>query len=386
MRRLAICTVCLIMNSLASLSGQQGLDTIQYGILLLGIKTTSFIKNNEYFNPIRGSLFVLPSSLPPRADKSLWIEGYTLTGAFFEPELVYTMKPGITVKAGVHLLKYSGTDRFSVARPTISATYDFSDEASLTIGSFSSGNRHSMFDPHFDLERLYTENTEEGLLFKFRSDKIFNDTWLDWENFIFKGDTTREVFNSGESFRYFLNIIPGVADAEIPVQILFRHYGGQISNAPYPVETFFNLSTGLKLNYRIAGTRYGKAGLEYLYFRNSIIPQRERYAINHGTASWFRFHYDYKRLYFGFYYWKAEDFYAPLGNGIYASIFNIRSEYVEHTRKVLTSTFYYNLIPEKSFEFRFGAEGYYDIPGKRFDYALLMHFSFDRMFKLTGAR
>lgn len=382
MKPSAICTITIIIISFLNLSGQET-DTIKYGKLSLGIKSISFIKNNEYFNPISASQFVLPSSLPQRVDKSLWIEGYTLTGEFLQPELVYRTNSGITLKAGVHLLKYSGSDEFYSAKPLISASYDFSEKSSLTIGSFSSDDRHGMFDPVYDRERLYTENTEEGLLFTFRSYRVFNDTWIDWEKFIFRGDTTQEIFNFGESFKYSFDIIPDVLNAEIPVQIMFKHYGGQISDAPHSVETFFNMSAGLRMNYSIASKRYGEVGMEYLYFRNSVIPQRDNYALKHGSASWFRFHYNYKRIYFGTYYWKAEDFFAPSGNGIYASIFNFRSDYIVHTRKVLTSALHYTFLPEKFFELQFGAESYYDINDKRLDYSLLLHLSFNKLFILA---
>jgi hypothetical protein len=382
MKPSAICTIAIIIISSINLSGQ-GTDTINNGRLSLGIKSISFIKNNEYFNPIDASQFVLPSNLPQRADKSLWIEGYTLTGAFLQPELVYRTNSGITLKAGVHLLKYSGSDSFYSAKPLLSASYDFSEKSRLTIGSFSSDDRHGLFDPAYDRERLYTENAEEGLLFTFRSDKAFNDTWIDWEEFIFKGDTTQEVFNFGESFKYSFNIIPEVLNAELPVQIMFRHYGGQISDAPHPVMTFFNMSAGLRMNYAIASKRYGEAGLEYLYFRNSVIPQREAYTLRHGSASWFRFHYNYRRIYFGTYYWKSEDFFAPLGNGIYASIFNFQSDYIIHSRRVMTNAFYYTFLPEKFFELQFGAESYYDIREKRLDYSLLLHLSLNKLFSLA---
>jgi hypothetical protein len=58
----------------------------QTGDLSLRIKSIAFIKNNEYTSPV--------------------IEGYTLTGFFFHPELVYSPSGKITLRAGTHLFRY----------------------------------------------------------------------------------------------------------------------------------------------------------------------------------------------------------------------------------------------------------------------------------------
>ncbi len=65
----------------------------QPGELSLRIKSISFIENNEFFNPI--------------------VEGYTLLGFFFQPELVYTPSAKVSLRAGAHILKYYGTEKFS---------------------------------------------------------------------------------------------------------------------------------------------------------------------------------------------------------------------------------------------------------------------------------
>ena len=57
------------------------------GNLALSIKSISFFKNNEYSNPL--------------------IEGYTLTGYFVQPELVF--QPSKVVPSRTHLLKYRQT-------------------------------------------------------------------------------------------------------------------------------------------------------------------------------------------------------------------------------------------------------------------------------------
>ncbi len=185
------------------LQGQPGGDSLlPPGTLSLRVRSIAFIKDNEYFNSVGASDFTLVSSLPGFVDKSVWNEGYTLIGYFVQPELVYSPTSRVTLRAGTYLLKYSGKDRFSRVLPVFSTTLKLSDRTSLIMGTLDGSDSHRLFDPSFDRERLYTAYNEEGFQLTGNYDHIFTDTYLGWENFIFKGDSTREIINFGESFRY----------------------------------------------------------------------------------------------------------------------------------------------------------------------------------------
>lgn len=348
--------------------------------LSLKIRAVNFIRNNEYFNPIGGQVFNLTGELPLHAEKSLWVEGYTLTGFFFRPELVYNPSEKISLNGGIHLLKYWGADHFSSVRPVFSATLKISENTHLTIGSLPGSNTHRMYDPHFDKERFYTEFAEDGFQLKTTGDRIFNDAWISWENFIFKGDLEREIFTFGESFRYTSPRILDYLSLEVPVQIQFKHFGGQVSDYPERVTTFFNLSAGLRIN--VSTGRFGSAGLEYSRFHNSVIPDRVTYTVSSGNADWLKLHYDLKRFSFMASYWQAEDFYAPNGNPLFASIYVFDSDYVIHERKLFTGSASIRLLPEEYFELYFGAEAYYDICAERLDHALTLHLDFGKIFRI----
>lgn len=367
-----------------NVSGQVKEESVsQSGVLSLRIKNINFVKNNEYFNPISASKFVLISSIPGFVDKSVWVEGYTMPGFFFQPELIFTPAGKFNIRAGVHFLKFSGTRRFSLVRPVFSASIPVSEKTSLTIGSLSGSDKHLLFDPHFDRERLYNAYTEDGFQLTSKNDHLFNDTWLSWENFILKGDSTREVFTFGESFKYMSSPIIDFLSFEIPVQMQFKHFGGQISNYPEHVETYFNLSTGLRINIDIAQKRYGQAGIEYLQFINNVFPGKPPSGISNGNASWFRLHYTYKALYIGCAYWKAHNFFAPNGNPIYGSVLDIHSNYVVPERRILTNSVYLTLLPESYLELFLGLETYYDICLKRMDNSISLHLNFDKLIKLA---
>jgi hypothetical protein len=323
----------------------------------------------------------MPSTWPLFTDKSKWIEGYTLIGYFVQPELIYSPSQKITLRAGTHLLKYSGSEKMNV-KPVFSATLNISEKTSLTLGSLSGADSHRQLDPQFNSERLYTGYLEDGLQLSSINEHIFNDTWLSWENYIFKGEYERENFTFGESFKYTSGTFKGGLNLEIPIQFQFRHFGGQITNYPEHVETFFNFATGIRINLSPAGGKFGKAGIEYLRFRNSVIPERKYTILTGGNASWFRFHYNYKWLYFGSYYWKGHDFFAPNGNPIYASIMDFHTDYIIHDRRVLSNSVFVKLLPEKYFELMFGIETYYDLCLEELNHSMTLHFNFDKIFRL----
>ncbi|MCX6255164.1 MAG: hypothetical protein NTV31_11895 [Bacteroidia bacterium] len=382
-RYLAITIFALLFITLNTF-GQVSEETeVQPGELSLRIKNINFVKNNEYFNPISASRFILISSIPWFIDKSAWIEGYTILGYFIQPELVYSPSGKVTLRGGIHLLKYSGTEMFSQVRPVFSTSLNLSEKTSLTIGTLSGSDKHRLFDPHFDRERLYNAYAEDGLQLTSGNDHLFNDTWLSWENFIFKTDSTREVFTFGESFRYISSPVADFLRFEVPVQVQFKHFGGQISNYPEHVETYFNLATGLRISFDLVQKRYGVAGIEYLQFINNVFPERPSSVILHGYASWFRFHYTYKALYIGATYWKAHNFYAPNGNAIYASVIDIHSNYVVPERRIITNFVYLTLLPESYLELFLGLETFYDVCQKRLNYATTLHLNFDKLVKLA---
>ena len=81
-------------------------------------------------------------------------------------------------------------------------------------------------------------------------------------------------------------------------------------------------------------------------------------------------------------YWQAEDFYAPNGNPLFASIYVFESDYVIHDRKLFTGSASIRLLPEEYFELYFGAEACYDICAERLDHALTLHLDLGKIFRV----
>jgi hypothetical protein len=337
-------------------------NSISDGNISLHIRNINFVKNNEYFNPL--------------------VEGYTLIGYFLQPSLVYSPSEKISLKLGVHLLNYSGAPELKKPDLVFSTTYKFTPGTSLTIGTLPGCDSHRMSDPLFNSEKLYTDFAESGIQFVSSNGKFFTDTWINWQNFIFRGDTTREVFTAGESFVYNSPDIAGIFSFHLPVQLLFKHYGGQISNYAGHVITYFNGSAGIGISAEPGDGRLGKAGIEYRYFLFRELTEKNDIGITNGHASWLRLNYRYKplSLYSGL--WKGTDFYAPEGNRIFSSVSDYSPGVIIHERTIWTSSLHMDLRPANYFEISFTLDGYYDIDLKRFDTSAAVHLRFDKLINL----
>ncbi|HBC78287.1 MAG TPA: hypothetical protein DEO60_14560 [Bacteroidales bacterium] len=356
--------IMLLAFKVFALTGQEKTgSSAQEGELYLNFRNISFVKNNEYSNPVT--------------------EGYTLIGYFIQPELVYKPAEKVTLRLGTHLLSYSGTNRFSFVKPVFSTSWHFSENTIFTLGSLAGSESHRMSDPHFNKERMYNAFSEDGLQFRTSSDNLFSDTWLSWENYIFRGDNEREVFTAGESFRYSSPEYAGLIRIEIPVQILFKHYGGQISNYPEHVETYFNLSSGVKALFEIDEPRNRRIGLECLAFFGSCLTGNAGSGIKNGYADWYKLFYSFRGVELETGFWKSHDFYAPNGNFIFGSVSDHIDNLVLSDRNLITGSINIKLPYKDFFEFHLGFDGYYDIDLNRFDNAITLHLKLDKLIKIA---
>lgn len=334
--------------------------------LYLNFRNTNFVRNNEYSNPI--------------------IEGYTLIGYFMQPELVYRPAGKTELRLGAHLLSYSGTNKFSLVKPVFSTSWYFSDNTRFTIGSLSGSDGHSMSDPHYNSERIYNAFSEDGLQLVTSNENFFSDTWLSWENYIFKGDAEREIFTAGESFRYTLPEISGLITLEIPVQALVKHFGGQISNYLEQVETYLNIASGARLSFAVNQSENVSAGVNSLFFIGNCLTHNAPSGISHGYAVWHKLFFSFRKAELEAGYWSSHDYYAPDGNFIFGSVSDRFDNLVISGRKLITASINIKLPYSDFFEFYFGFDGYYDTDLNRFDNAMTLHIKLDKLIKIAAIR
>lgn len=342
-------------------------DTIpEPGKLYFNFRNINFVRDDEYSNPV--------------------IEGYTLIGYFIQPTLVYMPSQKITLQLGAHLIGYAGTNKFSLVKPVFSTSYNFARNFTLTAGTLSGSDSHRMEDPHFNKERLYNEYSEDGVQLRFLNDQFFSDTWLSWEHFIFKNDTAREVFTAGESFCWNSRVINDFLKIEIPFQLQFKHFGGQISNYPEEVETYFNTAAGIRMTALLPGMKEADIGVSGLLFNGRCLTGNAPSRINSGYGEWFRLFMDYRIVHIEGGYWRSRNFYAPNGNFIFSSVSDHLAGVVIPDRRIITCSAGISAFPDRVVKFFLGFDGYYDTDLKRFDTALTLHLRFDGLFRITDLK
>ena len=377
------------------LSGQSNPpDENHSGNLYLDLKTISFVRNKEYFNPkVKGLVYL---GTMDRPDQIIYepgygyidpnIEGYTLLGNFIQPSIMYFPYQNLSIKVGVHVLNYSGTGKLSQVKPVISTKYRFSDRTSLTLGSLDGFEQHQMFDPLFDSEMMYNQNSENGLEFLSKNNHFFNDTWINWENFIFPGDSTREMLTFGESFKYTSDKFMNMFDINFPFQFSIKHKGGQISNYNQPMETYINMAAGAGINFDIKDGNLGKLGFDYTFFYYYDNSPDKILSFDKGYANWFRLHYNYKILRLETAFWKSHNFYAPNGNLVYSSISGYKGHTILPDRSLLSASVYLTVHPIRNLDLYFGFDYYYDVALDESYNAASLHLGFSELIKLLSFR
>jgi hypothetical protein len=387
----------LLLAFHACLTGQTGSqEDKQTGSLYFSLKNIGFIRNKEYFNPAsQGPLYLGTMYETNRLE---WyegfgyfnpdIEGYTLIGDFIQPSLVYYPYSKLSIRAGAHFLKYSGVGKLSEIKPVLSVKYDFSEKTSVTFGSLDGCENRKMMDPLFDFERMYINNSESGFEFISKHDHITNYTWLDWEHFIFAGDTERETINFGESFRYSSDKLFDKFNIAVPVQFLIRHRGGQISNYSERMETFMDAGAGINIDYDLnysKGYKLGADLIHFIYYDNT--PDGAILSFKQGYADWMKLHFTTKNLGVEMAWFKSHNFYAPLGNLVYSSISGFTGKTILADRSLLSCSTSLNILKLKYLEFYLGIDFYYDLNIKELYNAAALHLKFNEAVKLfSGMR
>ena len=340
-------------------------DTLPAGsekTLFLRITNNNFLFDAEYFSPLES--------------------GFTWIGLQFQPELVYQVSEHFLLKGGVYLLKYSGREETSDVRPVFTAVYKFSEAVSLVMGSFYGSLNHRLPEPLYQYDRSMYDFPEEGVQVLVHTSWLEGDYWLQWRNFILPGDPFQEqlVFGTSSRFRVFRRMEGW--RFTIPVYTMIHHKGGQIDSSPEPVHTFGNLAGGVAAE-KMLGSGFFRSVtgelLVYNYFDNSGQP------LFNFTSGWgIRpvAGVTAKNMVFRLGYWYGHNFFAFLGEPLYASVSEKTDAAGYPDRSLLTFKVKYGKTFEKGVGLTLYGNGYYDLKMQRFDYNVGLQLLFNADFRL----
>ena len=313
--------------------------------LYLDIDNLSFVKNNEYYNLIA--------------------DGYTLLGNKLDIQSIYKPHKNYQVAAGLMLLKYYGKDVFSKAIPYFSLQINYRKN-SFYIGKLVTRDRHHLSIALYGFESLLDKRSiENGLEHRYKNRHWETDTWLDWEHFIFKNDTTRERLNFGQTTTYrkrFHNF-----ELQIPLQFYILHRGGQINvrkkgNGVNNALVIGNMSAGVSLIKILAQEQ--KAGIQFHYYAYRLnSDQAEELIFTDGSAYNLGVFYSRKTWAVNLNYWKSNHFVAPKGDDMFQSISRRVEKYADENGRIIP-VFYRHTEPERSLVYaniRFGKTIFKDL-------------------------
>lgn len=324
----------------------------------LHLENCNFVWNNEYFNPI--------------------VNGYTLIGYFFTPTVEYSFTPNIRASAGVHLLKYSGKDKFSRIVPVYSVTYQKKDFLFI-MGTLKGTVNHKLSDALFLSERYFTDNIENGVQALWNKPKLFLDIWLDWRNFIFKNDANQEHLTAGISSQIHL-IKNDSWQLTIPASLLLEHRGGQIDTSAANMKTAINYGVGLNTIYSLNSKWINKIGIggQYVGFKDNSPTVGSLYKSGYGTMVDVSVYRGSSFLKFG--YWNAEKYLSILGHPIYQCMSEKGSD--AKNRELLVTKLYLDYNIYKGINLGFTSEAFYDLKTYDLDFTvgltLLINYSWHK--------
>ena len=242
---------CPSGNSLAQVENTldkvcYAIDSTETGSLQLAVDNLSFFKDNEFSGTV--------------------MKGYSLPGLWVTPKLTYQPLDNIRLEAGFRALIYSGAYKFpSYAYHDIAkwkgSQYQqgahmvpwFRSQFALKhlqiiLGNLYGGVNHQLAQPLYNPELALTADPEFGFQLLWDTRPFHLDAWINWESFIFDGDTHQEAFVVGLSSKLSLNAEDASLHAYIPVQGTIQHRGGEQDTAR-SVQTLCNAGVGLGVQW-----------------------------------------------------------------------------------------------------------------------------------------
>lgn len=293
------------------------------GEMRLRVDALAFFRDNEYNS----------------ADVT---RGYTLPGTWLMPTLSYQPLLNLRIEAGAYLLHYWGANTYPNANytslaeadaqstskafhctPVLRANLQFDTHVNLVFGTLYGHSAHRLVEPLYNPEMNLTADPETGLQVLWRNHWLNFDAWVNWQNFIFKGDDEQERFTFGLSTRFMPSHRVARVQWYLPVQLLMHHRGGEINpDAPNrSVKTWLNAAAGagmkVPLRTKVPVTLGGEVvGTYYSQQKGTELPFDNGYGLMAKAEA--------RIWHFGLTagYWQAHRFISVYGSPLFGCVSN----------------------------------------------------------------
>jgi hypothetical protein len=323
--------------------------------LILSFRSCSFLRNNEYVNPI--------------------YKGYTLFGFNAEPVLSWQSGANTRVTAGLFTYRYDGKDQFGVVRPVFTVQQRLTENIDLFFGSINGAAGHQLSHPVYSLERNLNQVPEEGIQFLFHGNHLRADLWVNWEKFLLWGENKQEELSGGLSVDWKLTAPENLFTAQIPFYLMACHRGGQIDVSPNPIQTLLNMGITPGISGKTDLGFVSEVGLNMAIHQfvdgspQKLLPTHKGYAVYPSllvkSYNW--------SLETG--YWQGTSFFAKKGDPLFQSIAFTDGSFLKKRDMLCTQL---TLKKNAGTKVNFGlqAEAYYDLNFKELDYSYSFYLIF----------
>lgn len=349
--------------------------------LNFSFESTSFVKNNEYFDHLKG---------------------WTGIGFFIKPQIIYQASKTTEIQAGYFLEKYSGLEQFSSAIPLFRIRQKLGSKWEMILGHLYGNLEHNLTEPVYRFDRYYTDNVEYGMQFLFKNRIISNDFWANWEKFIFTDDPYREEFVIGNSFNASIKISKEFS-LNIPFQFTWTHAGGQIyEHIPgrQNIMSLYNTSYGSSFKYNPTNSSdvisnnklfLKSLNVDYKYHSYSAAdnpPDTDELhqAYDKGFGHLISCDVDLNTIDMNISYWAGEKFIAKRGEEIYHSAFSGGNTFLMPEVRLLNFKIWYKHYFSEYVKLAARTDIYYNTDSGSLFYSYGLYLIYNDLFLLKKIR
>ncbi len=333
-----LCTAALAQIDSLVYPTSTKIDTARTRELSLVVDNLTFFKNNEF--------------------KGTHQDGYTLPGLWLRPRLKYVPFDNLSIEAGAHALYYygaksypggtyagiptKGEDKHTMhVRPFLRLQANLFKGFDVVLGNIYGGANHRLDEPLYNQELNLTADPEMGVQVRYDNPYFFADGWINWQHFQFHADKEQEMFVAGVSTQTRLTPVKKAFQLTLPVQVAFRHIGGEIDSLDAGIQTRLNLAAGLRLQYAFPKRCFVKSmavqGM-FVYsgqLAGNSLPFDSGFGVNSFLAV------NAKHLSLKAGYWHSEDFDGIQGSPAFSNVSYVDGLHTFDTNKLLYGTLEY---------------------------------------------
>lgn len=316
----------------------------------------NYMRNTEYFNNIE--------------------LGRTLFGYQFQPKLFYQPNQHVKIEAGVFLRNdFGGLNPYTQAMPTFTLKIKNND-FSFLFGTIEGALSHRLIEPMYNIEYAITKRIENGAQIKYDGSKQFFDAWINWENFIERGSSSKEIVTAGISNLTTIYASKTGFKIDLPLQLTIHHHGGQITTDTSNLTVQINTAAGIRLSKQYSNILINELRLDGYYTSYNETSNSGAFPFKNGSGLYANFLIKSKIVDMMFSYWNGNSYLAPRGSYIYQSQSIDVPTYTEKNRELLfvrlmrEQPIFGNLYMTARFE------PVYDMRNKIFDYSYSLYLTY----------